>query len=155
MKTETLENINAINSIGTFSKTICKDVYKFNLKDYLFWLIGVGMSLLPIIVFSIYPLIDNTASPNYNFVYNILKDVSILFVCISMSISALNYAVSKNNKHHHIYMSFSLLIIVFAAMLYAYVRGLSSYNEGIIAKINVIYFTLELFICTTVYIRRK
>lgn len=155
MKNETLENIKVINNIGAFSKAIRKDIFSFNLHDYFFWLIGIGLSLLPVIVLSIYPLLDISTPQDYSVIYHILKDVSILFVSISMSISALNYSVSNKHKYSHIYMYLSLLIILFGAMIYAHVKGMQSYNEGVVIAINVIYFTVEFLIGTSVYIRRK
>ena len=157
MKQETFENIGKLTDSCCYNKVKIKSSLHLELRDYVFWVGGIFLSLLPLLTASFFPYFKVGLAKNYDIIYHILKEYSLVFVTISMSVSALNYALSHDHKYSRVYTYVILIIILFGAMIYTYVQGLPQYdvNTNAVAIFNLIYFMGQFLLCSTVYLSKK
>lgn len=121
-------------------------------RSFIFWLIGLLVSLAPLLVVHFGEFLDNGA----DLFLGLFSDVEIFFICVSMLVSA-SCEINSQRKNRDILNGILLLCIVFFALLYSEFNGvtLNEKSTFTIAIVTIVSLGITLLLGIIAYFSKR
>ena len=133
-----------------------EETREFIKKKLLGWLFGVGVSLVPLLTIPVVRLVDGAGVRTM--IYTLFCDISIMFVGISFTITALNdFLESYVRKKKLGGLAANCLLLLLGTVIYTAVvvakelKG--SIDLNVVFWLNLIYFVVMFLLALSKYIR--
>lgn len=113
-------------------------------RNYGFWLLGLAFSFFPVLVVPVINLLKNGTI--YQSVCFLVKNTSIMYIGVSLLVSALNDIKEDDNLRTVLYM----LLLVGAVFFYTlievlvYTNGGEGINQTLVIFLNIFFFVVPL-----------
>lgn len=121
-------------------------------RSFIFWIIGLLVSLAPLLVVHFGEFLDNGA----DLFLGLFGDVEIFFICVSMLVSA-SCEINSQRKHRDILNGILLLCIVLFALLYSEFNGITLNEKATfsIAIVTIISLGITLLLGIVAYFSKR
>ena len=157
-----MRNAKEAMAVANEEKTVMQDQKKLEKrniakKKFHYWLLGVCVSFLPILALPINNFISGVNL--FLVLYELFCDISIMFIGISFTITALNDFITKCiEKEEDGWLLLNIVLLILGAIIYTIVVLQKNNNPememGRVFWINLIYFIIMFLLSANKYIKQ-